>query len=138
MICAYFSFSWNSNSAVASKSTDRSVNVLRRFFLNAFSARLSRFSTSASSKGVNSFSFSPVAGLIDAIAIHKCSASFPACDQTSHASEDARATLDPQAFWNQNVIEQIEKPLHQQRQKSRRDGAFQNCYVIIQVEAAQD
>ena len=69
MICANFSFSWNSNSATASKSTDRSVNVLRRYFLNAFSAAVNRLSISVSSNGENSFSFSPIAGLIDAIAI---------------------------------------------------------------------
>jgi len=69
MISANFFFSWNSNSAVASKNTERSVKVVRRYLLNAFSARASRFSISASSKGENSCSFSPVAGLMDAIAI---------------------------------------------------------------------
>jgi hypothetical protein len=40
---------------------ERSVNVVRRYFRNACSARLNRFSISASSKGENFFSFSPVA-----------------------------------------------------------------------------
>src|SRR5437667_12198919 len=69
MISANFFFSWNSNSVTACNIWERSVNVVRRYFLNAFSARLNRFSISASSKGEKSFSFSPVAGLIDAIGI---------------------------------------------------------------------
>src|SRR5207302_9545133 len=44
-------------------------NVVRRYLLDSFSARLKRFSISASPKGENSFSFSPVAGFIDAIGI---------------------------------------------------------------------
>src|SRR5207245_8774878 len=57
-------------------------------------------------------------------------------DQTSQASEDARHGLDSQPFWNQNAIEQIEKPLYQQRQHSCWNRALQNCCVIVQIKAA--
>src|SRR4029077_12066897 len=69
MISANVCFSWNSNSDTACNNSPRSVKVVRRYLLNAFSARLNRFSISASSKGENSFSFSPVAGLMEASAI---------------------------------------------------------------------
>jgi hypothetical protein len=49
---------------------ERSLNEVRRYFLNASWACFRRFSISPSSNGENSFSFSPVAGLIEAIAIY--------------------------------------------------------------------
>src|SRR5215469_4950295 len=100
------------------------MNVVLRYFSNALSARPSRFSISASSNAENSFSFSPVAGLIEAISIYDCSASVPACDPPSHASENAPATLNSQPLWNQNAIEHIEKPLHNQREHSCRNRAL--------------
>ena len=69
MISASLSFSSNNNSAVAAISSERWLKAVRRYFLDAFSARFRRFSISASSNGENSFSFSPVAGLIEAIGI---------------------------------------------------------------------
>ena len=39
--------------------------------------------------------------------------------------------LQPQAFRNQNAIEQIEAPLHQQCEQRRRNGALQDCGVIV-------
>src|SRR5262245_66222433 len=69
MISANLCFSCNSNSDAACNRSERAVNLVRRYFLNAFSARLNRFSISASLNEENSFSFWPVAGLIDAIGI---------------------------------------------------------------------
>jgi predicted CoA-binding protein len=46
--------------------------------------------------------------------------------------------LQAQSFWNQNAIEQIEKPLHQQRQQGCWNRALQDRCVIVQVETAQD
>src|ERR1051325_10900891 len=69
MISAKPFVSWKSKSDSPCNSSARSVKVVRRKFLNAFSARVKRFSISASSKDENSFSFSPVAGLMEAIAM---------------------------------------------------------------------
>src|SRR4030095_162521 len=69
MISASLSFSSNSSSAVAAKSSERWLNEVRRYSLDASSARFRRFSISASSKEETSFTFSPVAGLIEAIGI---------------------------------------------------------------------
>ncbi len=49
-----------------------------------------------------------------------------------------RRQLQPQASWNQNAIEQIEKELDEQRQQRRRNCAFQDCHMIIQIEPAND
>ena len=46
--------------------------------------------------------------------------------------------LQPQSFWNQDTIEQIEDRLHQQRQDRGRNCALENRCVIVQIEAAQD
>src|SRR6266576_2858644 len=77
MISASVCFSWKSNSDTACNNSARSAKVVRRYLPNAFSAWLSRFSISASFKGENSFSFSPVAGLMEASGIslslyHNC------------------------------------------------------------------
>ena len=45
---------------------------------------------------------------------------------------------NPQTFRNQNAIEQIEEPLHEQREHGSGNCALQNCDVIVQVESAQD
>ena len=46
--------------------------------------------------------------------------------------------LQSQSFWNQNAIEQIEKPLHKQRKNRRRNRALENSHVIVQIKATQD
>ena len=40
-------------------------------------------------------------------------------------------SLQAQAFRNQNTIEQIETPLHQQCEQRGWDGALQDCGVIV-------
>ena len=55
-----------------------------------------------------------------------------------HRLEDKPINLQTQPFWNQDAIEQIEKPLHQQCQQGRWNRALQDRCVIVQVEAAQD
>ena len=42
-----------------------------------------------------------------------------------------RAPLQPKAFRNQNAIQQVEAPLHQQCEQRRWDGALQDCGVIV-------
>ena len=48
------------------------------------------------------------------------------------------AELKPQSSWNENAIEQIERPLHEKREHSRRDRTFENGHVVVQVQAAYD
>src|SRR5581483_140322 len=69
MIRASLSFSSNNNSAAPSINSARVVNRVLRYLREASSARFRCVSISASSKAGNSFSFSPVAGLIEPIGI---------------------------------------------------------------------
>src|SRR5262249_26019246 len=41
-------------------------------------------------------------------------------------------------FWNENAIEQIKKPLHEQREHRGGNGTLENGHVIVQVKAAYD
>src|SRR5213078_1056128 len=145
MISASLSFSSNNSSAVASKSSERWLNAVRRYFLDAFSAPFSRFSISASSNGANCFTFSPVAGLIEAIAISISYIAFPTNGGANSVSPASRSSalhivceLDSQSFGNQNAIEHIEKPLHKQCQQCGGNSSLQDRCVIVQIEAAQD
>src|SRR5262249_38432071 len=149
MISANVCFSWNNNSDTACNNSARSVKVARRYLLNALSARLNRFSISASSKGENSFSFSPVAGLIEAIAII---VPYIAVEATKIGKEGSpsrgsathpavapyHTALDSQSFWNENAIEQIKTPLHEEREHSSGNRTLENRHVIAQVETAYD
>src|SRR5690242_6667123 len=117
-------FSCSSSDAAAIIKSARRENGSRRCFSKAATARFSRFSISASSCALNSFSFSPVAGLIDAIAIWYCSGGL--------------GFLQSQPFRNQNAIKQVEKQLHQQRQDRGRNCALQNRRVIVQIQSADD
>src|SRR4029453_18294109 len=139
MFSASLSFSCNNNSAVASISSERWLNAVRRYFLDAFSARFSRFSISASLNGANSFTFSPVAGFIEAIAISVPYIAFAINGGANSVSPASRSSalhivcrLYAQSFGNQNAIEHIEKPLHKQRQQGCRNSSLQDRYVIVQ------
>src|SRR5438874_3300674 len=46
--------------------------------------------------------------------------------------------LQTQSSWNQNAIEQIEKELHQQRQQRRRNCAFQDRDMIVQIQSTDN
>src|SRR4051794_38527106 len=47
-------------------------------------------------------------------------------------------TLQPQSFWNQNTVKQIETPLHYQREQGCRNRALQDRQVIVQIQTTQD
>src|SRR5262249_20800384 len=126
-------------------------------FLDASSARASLFSISASSKGENSFSFSPVVGLIEAIAMFlskrgraneqrwnalsstrwhinaACRLILISAFGGRHRLEAKPIHLQAKPFWNQHVIEKLEEPLHKQREHSCGDRALQDRHVIVQV-----
>ncbi len=39
--------------------------------------------------------------------------------------------LQPEAARNNDSVEQVERPLHKQRENGRRNGALQDCRVIV-------
>src|SRR4051794_21962711 len=117
MIRAKRALSASRKSAVAVNQAARCANVVFRYDRKALSAVASFLSISRRSIAANSFSVSPVAGSMEAMAI-------------SH--------LQPQAFWNQEAIEQIEAPLHEQRQDRGWNCTLQNRNVIVQTQSAED
>src|SRR2546423_992567 len=117
MVRASCALSFSSKSAAAVSHVARSTNEVFRYDRNALSAFASFSWTSRESIAANSCNVSPVVGLVEAMAIQH---------------------LQPQPFWNQEAIQQIETPLNQERQDSSRDRALQNRDVIIQVQAAEN
>src|SRR5438067_11925911 len=145
MISANVCFSWKSNSDTPCNNSARSAKVVRRYLLNACSARLNRFSISASLKGENSFSFSPLAGLMEANGIALSYIAI-AINGGTNSCELAVAELrpprhprlQPQSFRHQNVIEHITRPLHEQREHSSDNRYSQHRRLVVQVKRDYD
>src|SRR6266511_523087 len=59
-------------------------------------------------------------------------------DSSTSLGMTAVRLLQPQSFWNENAIEQIKTPLHEQRQHSSGNRTLENGHVIVQVKTAYD
>ena len=62
----------------------------------------------------------------------------PVSPASQRTALHVRAELKPQSFGNENAIEQIERPLHEQREHGRRDRTLENGHTIVQAKAAYD